>query len=324
MLASYFVYFFLWLNEYATANIRIIACVRNFEKARKIFGEACSSSQLSIVQVDICASLGDVQELSGSIDYIIHAASLASPQYYVPQPVEVIAPNALGTYYLLRLGVEKQVKGFLYFSSGDVYGLMEDGTGAFDETAMGTLDPLATHSCYGESKRIGESWCAAFSREYGLHTVIARIAHTYAPTMDLKHDPRVFASFMRCLIEGENIVMLSDGTARRPFCYAADAVDAFLLLLRYGVSGEAYNLSNDDNFLSIAELAEMIASLDQTGKTKVVCRTRRAGENYLENVINKANRPVATKLRALGWQCHYDARAGFGRVERFFRERMSM
>ena len=164
---------------------------------------------------------------------------------------------------------------------------------------------------------MGETWCASYAREYGVPTRMACIAHTYAPTMDVEHDPRVFASFVRCLVHGEDIVMLSDGTARRPFCYIADALAAFLLILLRGGAGEAYNVANTDQFLSIGELADTLATLDEEHPVQVVRQARSQRDVYMENKSNHQNLPSAAKLRALGWTCAYDVRRGFRQVLRY-------
>ncbi len=316
MLASYLVYYLLWLNERQQAGIRILALVRSAVKAKQRFGVYVQREYFHLVTQDVCAPLS----IAGPIDYIIHAASLASPQYYGPSPVEVSAPNVLGTYYLLQLAREKSVKGFLYFSTGDVYGKMPDDAGHFSETQIGVMDPLDAHSCYGESKRMGENWCASFAREYGVPTRMVRIAHTYGPTMDVERDPRVFASFMKCLLEKRDIVMLSDGTAKRPFCYIADAVAAFLLILLKGEDGQTYNMSNEQAFLSIGELADILVSLEPEQHLHVIRKQRSAEDAYMENTSNRENCPSSEKLRKLGWSCAYDARRGFSQVLRYFRE----
>ena len=310
MLASYFVIYLIWLNEFHNANINIVALIRNDKKASNIFGKYVDRQYFKILLDDICEPL----DIDTDIDYIIHAASLASPQYYTKYPVEVAAPNSLGTYYLLKLAHEKKVKGFLYFSTGDVYGKMPSGVGSFGENVMGTIDPLDYHSCYGESKRMGETWCASFYREYNVPTYIARIAHTYGPLMDIENDPRVFASFMKCLIESRDIVMLSDGSAKRPFCYINDAIAAFILILTNGIPGEAYNLSNTEQFLSIKTLAKEILSLDTSGRLKVVSKHRSKDDYYLENTSNKDNCPSSEKLKQLGWKCEFSILDGFRRV----------
>lgn len=316
MLASYVVYFLIWLNEYKQYDINIIVLVRSKEKCGNRFGEYAAKPYFHMCVDDICKPL----QMENDIDYIIHAASLASPQYYGVCPVEVAAPNVLGTYNLLQLAKEKNVSSFLYFSSGDVYGAMPQGTGAFSEETLGAMDPLAEHSCYGESKRMGETWCASFAREYAVPVKIARIGHTYSPTMDVENDPRVFASFMKCILARNDIVMHSDGSAMRPFCYVADAVAAFFLILLNGENGEAYNVCNDQQFISVAELAKVLVSLELGKNLQVVCQKRKLDDNYMENFINKANCPSADKLRKLGWKCDYDVYEGFKRVLEHFKK----
>ena len=306
MLASYLVYYLIYLNEKHHYGIRILAQVRNREKAGRVFGIYLKKEYFRVVEEDICRPVSVPEKA----DYIIHAASLASPKYYEAMPLEVSLPNAIGTYYLLDYAARVGCKGFLYFSSGDVYGKLEAGMDVTEDT-FGGLDPLAAHSCYGESKRMGETWCGSFAREKDVPAKIARIAHTYGPTMDIEGDPRVFADFMRNVFKGEDIVMHSDGRARRPFCYAADAAAAFLIILLYGNSGEAYNVCNEDEFLSVAQLAGQLAALREDLRLKVVRQGRKSGEDYLENKINKSNKTVSGKLKRLGWEAHYTVRQGF-------------
>lgn len=310
MLASYIVFFLIYLNEEHGMNIRIICQGRNREKMVARFGEYMDKPYFS----DAYFSLNEKIELSDRADYIFHAASLANPAYYESSPVEVEEPNALGTYFLLQYAKKCNLKSFLYFSSGDIYGKMSVQGLDITEDMCGSVDPLDAHSCYGESKRMGETWCVSFAREYGVPARIARIGHTYGPTMDVNADPRVFAAFVKDVLAGRDIVMHSDGTARRPFCYIADAVAAFFLLLLRGKDGEAYNVCNTEQFVSIAELAEILVSLVPEKKLNVRKQKRESTENYLEASFNRANKPVETKLKNLGWRCEYSIKAGFGQV----------
>ena len=232
----------------------------------------------------------------------------------------VAAPNVIGTYNLLEFARQKKVKGFLFFSSGDVYGKMPDGIGGVSEQEMGVMDPLDIHSCYGESKRMGETLCAAYSRQYGLPTTIARIGHTYGPTMDIENDSRVFASFMKNICEGKDIVLRSDGTAKRPFCYIADAVAAYLLILLCGEDGNAYNVCNTGQFISMNELAATLVNIRCDVALKIVHDISNMNI-IIENNDNIANCPVSTKLGKLGWECHFDVKSGFGRVYSFLQHR---
>lgn len=315
MLASYLCYYLLWLNEEKNAEINILALVRSREKCLRVFGDYARRGYFHIYDDPLSEKL----QIREPVDYIIHAASLASPQYYKHNPVEVALPNAVGTYHLLELAREKKVRGFLYFSTGDVYGKMPEGIGEFEEAQIGIMDPLDEHSCYGGSKRMGEIWCASYAREYGIPTRMARIAHTYAPTMDAAKDPRVFASFMKCLLDERDIVMLSDGTAKRSFCYIADAIAGYLLILLRGKDGEAYNVANTREFLSIGELAEKLASLEPEKDIRVIRKERPKDDVYMENRSNHENIMSAAKLEALGWRCQYGVERGFRQVLRFLR-----
>ena len=310
MLATYIVYFLLYLNEYHKMGIKVVLLIRHFNKAEQRFGYYVKNG---IHKIYTC-NMNEPCDIPENIDYIIHAASLASPQYYSTMPIEVAEPNVLGTYYMLCLAREKHVKKVLYFSSGDIYGKLRENMSSIRENSMGIIDPLDEHSCYGESKRMGETWCVSFFREYQIPTVIARIAHTYGPTMDIENDPRVFSSFMKCIYKKKDIEMYSDGSAKRPFCYIADATAALLLLLLQGKPGEAYNICNSDSFVSIFELANILVKLQPELNLKVIKKVRPKVERYLENQANHDNLLSDEKLKSLGWECHYDIESGFKRV----------
>lgn len=314
MLASYLVYMLAFLNEKGL-HVRVLALVRSKDKFNLKFGEDFTKRYpVEVIESDLHQPI----EITEPIHFIIHAASMASPDKYVKYPVEVIEPNMIGTYHLLSLAKQKNTEGFLLFSTGDVYGEVDIPERITEET-NGRLNPLDPHSCYGESKRMAEALCCAFYREYGVPTVSARISHTYGPTMDTEHDPRVFASMLKCALDGTDIIMQSDGSAYRAFCYLADATAAFITLLLKGTPGEAYNVSNTDEFMSIRTFAEIVAGLRDDAKCKVVCRERPKDDNYLENHINRGNLLINDKLRELGWSAKYTTREGMMRTLTYLR-----
>lgn len=307
MLASYFVYYLCFLNEYKNFHIKIVAQGRNREKAHLKFKEVWNKAYFVFRDDNLLFPIKEFPKC----DYFVHAASLASPQYYGTIPIEVAEPNVIGTYHLLNYAAESGCEAFLYFSSGDVYGKIE-GIENITECDMGSVNPLDIHSCYSESKRMGETWCKLFAVEKNVHTVMARIWHTYGPTMNSNEDPRVFASFVKSVLQKENIVMRSDGKAKRAFCYLSDAVTAFFLLLLEGKQGEAYNVCNTNEFYSMNELAQIILDLKPELDLQVV--HGKSSECCVENKDNKANRPVEWKLQKLGWNPQINVKEGFGRV----------
>ncbi len=317
MIASYMVYYLIYLNEFHNADITIFVQARSKEKAEKRFGEHIHKNYFHILQFDLDKEI----IFDFGVDYIIHAASYADPNRFATNPVEVIVPNAVGTYQLLNLATRYKIKGFLLFSSGDVYGKVERlGYKEVTENEMGVIDPLANHSCYNESKRLAETLCKAFFSEYNVPTRIVRIGHTYAPTMDINNDPRVFSSFMKCVVNRDDIVMLSDGSGKRPFCYITDAVAGMYKVLLNGKSGEAYNLINSEAYISIRDLGEILCTIEPENKIKLVCKKRERLEKYSENNSITEVTISNDKIKELGVEFKIGPKAGFTRVLKHIRD----
>lgn len=313
MIASYFVFFLIYINEFVSdVNVIIVAQGRNQEKMRNRFGAFCDKEYFKMFDGNISCEIS----IDCKIDFIVHAASLASPHYYTSQPVDVITPNVLGTYYLLKMAQRHNASNFLFFSSGEVYGELK-GKQLYDEKDFGKFDSMVVRNCYGESKRLGENLCAAFCQQYGVNTNVVRIGHTYGPTLDLQFDHRVIAEFVNCVINGTDIVMKSDGMAERMFCYIVDAIDGFLKIMEKGVSGEAYNMCNPTQLLKIKELAELLVKL-QPEKCLNVITEEQSDISYVENPQIKTPIMSVEKLEQLGWKPMIDVEDGFRRTLQSF------
>lgn len=314
MLASYLVLFLIWLNERHSYDIKIYAGVRHPSKAEARFGVYSQRNYFHLYTDDVNLPV----TLNVKVDYIIHAASLASPQFYGSNPVETILPNVIGTNELLKFSERCKVKAFLFFSSGAVYGEMTD-VDKIRENDIGYLDYCALGSAYGESKRCGEALSLAYFREYGIPVKIVRINHTYGPTLDLNNDRRAFSEFVKNVIHHENIILKSDGHEKRAFCYLSDATVAFFKILLCGKAGEAYNLVNEKEFISIKELAELLIALSPQKDLSIVYQPREE-KGYLNLAQTSAICCSSEKLRALGFEPLISAAEGFKRTIKFFEE----
>ena len=319
MLASYVTYMCIYLNEVHHYNLRIVVAVRSKEKLEARFGKYIYKDYFEMCFADINAPL-PVQ--GGDIQYIIHGASYASSQYYGTMPIDVILPNVLGTIELLNLASERNNESFLLFSSAEVYGKIQENERIITEESMGSVDTLDIRNCYCESKRMAEMLCNAWFRQRKIAVKIARICHTYGPTMDIEKDQRVFSSFVNDIVNHRNIVMKSKGLAKRPFCYIADAVAEYFLILLDGVTGEAYNVCNADEFGSIRQLADTLVSLYPDRCLKVEMQSREKGSAYIENTSAGDIPYSSDKLKALGWECRYSLQEGFKRTIRSIEDGM--
>lgn len=243
----------IYANEKRNLNLRIIALVRNEEKAKKMFSEQLKFSNTLQFVVGTVEQLPSIEE---DIDYIIHGASPTASDFFVEYPIETIMINVKGTENLLRLAKEKKVDSFLYLSSMEVYGAPSTDQ-IINESQGTTLDTMSVRSCYPEAKRLCENLCASYSSEYHVPTNVIRLAQTFGPGV-VKNDKRVFAEFARCAIQHKDIVLQTPGESKRCYLYTADAATAILAVLLSDALGEAYNAANSSTYCSIAEMAQMV------------------------------------------------------------------
>jgi UDP-glucuronate decarboxylase len=308
ILGSYLVEALLHLNDARGARLRVLALARSAAKARARFEHYAGRPDLELLVQDVCAPIA----APGPVDFLVHAASPASPKSYGTDPVGTLRPNVLGTENVLELARAKKARSLLYFSSSEVYGQVDPARVPTKETDVGLVDPMNVRSCYAESKRMAETMCVSWHRQHGVPARVARIYHTYGPRMPLD-DGRVFADFVADLVHGRDIVMKSDGSAVRAYCYVADAVRGFLTLLLRGVAGEAYNLANDQAEASVLELAERLVALFPEKKLKVVKKVEAPSPGYMASIVPRTT-PDVTKLRALGWAPRHTIESGFRRT----------
>lgn len=252
-------------------------------------------------------------------DFIIHSASQASPRFFGSDPVGTLKTNSVGTMYLLDHAVTCGVEKFLFFSSGEIYGQQPDPNKDISELDYGYLDPTNLRSCYSESKRMGEIMCVAWSNQYGLDTSIVRPFHTYGPGINF-NDGRVFADLVADAVAKRDILVKSDGSARRPFCYISDATRGFLTVLLKGECGQAYNIANPKAEVSIKQLAETISSLFPERKLRVRYENPIMNNEYLRSPITRQI-PNIEKAESLGWNPTIDINTGFKRTVLSYDER---
>jgi nucleoside-diphosphate-sugar epimerase len=221
-----------------------------------------TDSHLRLIRHDIThplpADLGDA-------GYLIHAASIASPIYYRQHPIETMDANVNGLRFFLDYCLAQQqkgipVKGFLFYSSSEIYGDPTPENIPTPETYRGNVSCTGPRACYDESKRYGEALCANFARQHGIPVKVARPFNNYGPGLKIT-DGRVIPDFARDVLAGRDIVMLSDGSAKRTFCYSADAISGYYKVLVTGRPGEAYNIGTEAPEISVVELADRVVAL---------------------------------------------------------------
>jgi UDP-glucuronate decarboxylase len=287
----------------------IFGLVRNAASARRRYSDHRDRDDLQLIEGDV----GDPALSLPAVDIIVHAASPATPRVYLVDPVGVIDANLRGMRAMLALARRDGAQ-LLFVSSGEVYG--QTATVPTGETDYGYLDLETVRSCYGEAKRAAEVMGVAWAHQYGLHVGIVRPFHTYGPGVALD-DGRVFADFVADVVAGRDIVMRSEGTAVRAFCYVSDAVEGFFTVLHKGRSGMAYNIGNETAALSISALADLLAGLYPEKGLSVRRELASRGMDYAPSPIDR-NIPSIDRARALGWEPSIGPEEGFARMVRSY------
>jgi len=240
-------------------------------------------------------------------DYLVHLASIPSPDDYVRRPVETALSNALGLLNFLRAGPR-----VLYASSSEVYG--DPQVIPTPETYWGNVNPVGPRSCYDESKRFGEALCAAFSKERGVSVRIARIHNTYGPRMDATgRYARAIPNFINQALRGEPLTVYGDGKQTRSFTYVEDMVGGLLRLMASDYQGPV-NLGSERE-VSVLELARLVIKV--TGSSSEV--------KFLPPFPDdpRRRRPdISLAKRVLGWEPKVELEEGLRRTADYFRKAM--
>lgn len=282
-----------------------------------------SDPSLTLLKHDITTPL---PESIGSLDFVVHAASIASPTYYRKYPIETMDANVQGLRLLLDRCRDQQaaghpVHGFLFFSTSEIYGDPTPDQIPTPETYRGNVSCTGPRACYDESKRYGETLCVNFARQFELPVKMARPFNNYGPGLKIT-DRRVIPDFARDLFAGKDLVLLSDGSPTRTFCYVADAVVGYFQILVRGRAGEAYNIGQESPEISMLELAELLAKIgrEQFGYTgKVVRHTSKEKEYLTDNPQRRC--PVIDKARSeLGFNPETSAEEGLRRTLIWYRD----
>lgn len=303
LIGSVMVKCLLELNRQKDLGIKVIAVVRNLEKAQKVFAE--EAEQIKFCQLGL-AEIG-VESIRDEVDYVVHLASPTASKYFVEHPVETLRAAVEGTTAVLDFAKEAKVKAVVYASSLETYGSNHTDEW-LKEDFQGYVNPMEVRSSYNIGKRTCECLCHAYAEEYGVNVTIARMTQTFGAGVEY-NDGRVFAQFARKAIEGQDIELHTAGGTCRMYCYTTDAVGAMLYLLLRGERGEAYNIANKDSYISIRDMAYLVRDVFNPDINVVVAPKENQG--YAPETKLRLD---TSKMETLGWKPLYDLNTMFLRL----------
>ncbi len=304
LIGSQIVKAILCRNRLHASRVKVLAVVRNLSKVSAVFGALAENPDVRFIYGDVTKPLF----IEETVNFIIHGASVTNSKDFVTKPVETIYTVIEGTRHLLDLARLKAVKGILFLSSLEVYGVTDPNLESVRENDSGYLNPLDVRSSYSEGKRLAECLCASYAKEYGVPVKIARLSQTFGAGVDYL-DNRVFAQFARSVIEKRDIILHTAGETVRNYCYTADAVNAMLTILARGNAGETYNVANKNTAISIADMAHLVIDTFPDSGIQVIFQIAEAvSHGYNPTVKIRLN---TDKLENLGWKASLGLREMF-------------
>jgi len=268
-----------------------------------------NDTNIEFLEQDISQSF----EIQNDVDYIIHAASIASPPTYRKFPIKTVDVNYQGTKNLLEVAKEKKIKSMLFLSSSEIYGDPE--IFPTPESYVGKVSCTGPRACYDESKRLAETISILYFQQYSIPIKIARPFNVYGPYLNL-NDGRIIPDFMNNAMNKSEIIIHSDGTPTRSFCYARDAISGFFKLLFSNHDGIICNVGNDEE-VSVKNVANIIQNImDKPISIKIV---KSEDPNYTKDNPQRRRPDLSLIKKSVNYEPKINLEEGLKRIYRWYR-----
>ncbi len=310
LIASYIIDTINLINNELEIPIKVYIINKNPNNENSRLSHLINNSNFNFISADV----GKNFKVPEGINIIIHAASRANPKSFLEDPIDTIDANVNGVRILLEYAKDNKVEEFIFFSTNEVYGNPLEEFIPTPESYTGNIDPLDERACYAESKRFSETLCMTFFRKYGVPVKILRILLAYGPGM--RHDGKVVTDFFVKLRKDGKINFGDKGDSKRSFCYISDMTRAIFYVMFNGKSGEAYNLGNDTENITIRSLAENI------GRALGKDYTIEVNENFESKKIFGVNNrhPDISKIKNIGFSPKISLSEGLLRLKKHYEE----
>jgi len=256
-------------------------------------------------------------KLEEDINFIIHAAGIASPFYYTKFPMETIEVGTIGTKNMLELAKEKNVESFVFLSSSEVYGDPDPKFVPTPETYFGNVNTIGPRACYDESKRLGETLCITYYKLFRLPSKVVRPFNVYGPGIK-PDDFRVLPNFIHSALKGNPLPVYGEGNHTRAFCYITDAITGIYQVLFSDFNGEVFNVGNQKEEISIIDFAKLVSEIFDN---KLSIKKISSPNEAYASADPKRRCPDLTKINKLiGYQARVDLKSGLKRTIQWFQQ----
>lgn len=270
------------------------------EKGVEVFGTVRPGSDLVFLEnikkdlkLEECELLNReaVKSFIGKIkpDQVYHLAALVQ-SHSVP-PRDVYENNIFGQLNILEALREQEIKArVLLIGTAHEYGSTKEGDSPIREDR-----PLNPNRSYGASKAAQSLMGFQFFKEFGMEIIRTR---SFNHAGARRNEAFVEGAFAKQIAEieaelKEPLMMVGNLESKADFSHVKDVVEAYILLIEKGVSGEVYNVGSGVPH-TIKELLDTLLSFS-TVKVEVKPDPNR----YRPTEVFYAD---VNKLKSLGWK----------------------
>lgn len=290
------------------SNIKILALVRNIEKARLQFKEQLKvDNNLNF----ICGELNNISNINEEIDYIVHGASPTTSKLFVENPVEVIQSIVNGSQNILELAKSKNIKSMVYLSSMEVYGEYKTEE-VLKENSVLKLNPNNIRDCYPLGKALVENISKAYFKEYEIPVNILRISQTIGlkENVELIKNRKIIQEIIYSILNKKDIILATKGESKRTYIYIRDVITAILVVLLSNKYGEIYNVANEKTYDSIYNMISNVIENVAHNEINLLVKEEKTNKYPKTNYLKLSSQ----KLKKLDWNTSANIIEMFNRI----------
>ncbi|WP_222702306.1 SDR family NAD(P)-dependent oxidoreductase [Staphylothermus hellenicus] len=273
----------------------IVRVVDNFSSGRySNLAHHKGDSRLEILRGDLKDAETCMRAVDG-VDVVFHYAANPEVRVSTTNPDIHFNENVVATFNLLEAMRKKDVRRLVFASSSSVYGEPEEIP--VDEGA-----PIRPVSVYGASKAACEALIHAYSRLYGIKSVVLRYANVVGPR--LRHGV-IYDIIQKLRMNPRRLEVLGDGTQVRSYIYIADAIEATMLAFKNANDYfKVYNVGNED-WITVDEVVNIIIEVIELNNVEIVHKPIAHGVGWPGDVKRIAL--SIEKLKRLGFKPKMDS-----------------
>jgi len=230
---------------------------RTFKNNTYDFSDLKGNKNISLIEADIL----DAREVGKAVNdaqVVIHTAAVVGVQTVLNNTIDTLEINYIGTSNVLKAASENPgIRRVVCFSTSEVFGANAFGVAENSNTMLPSIQD--SRWSYSISKMASEQLAMGYFREKHLPVVVVRPFNIFGPK---RTGDYVVLRFILQALDNKALTVYGDGTQIRAWCHIDDFCRTLLRILETdNAIGQAFNIGNPRNTVTIYELAKKIVAL---------------------------------------------------------------